>query len=252
MMKMNRTVIITGAFGHLGQALNRSFANAGYQLILLCRNNKPGVLNDILSPGNPTPLVLEADLTSAEQIENVFMEIRQRGLKADVLVNNAAIQSLSPLEEIAAEEWDRVMAVNLRAAHLCTRLFSGLGEPGNYPGGRSIVNIASIEGENPAPNHAHYDASKAALIQYTKSSALELGSRNIRVNCVSPGLIDRPGLDTAWPDGVSRYKAASPLNRLVTVVDVSETVLFLCSSAAAGIIGVNLRVDAGVAAAPGY
>jgi len=251
-MNRRRTVIISGASGGLGQALCRLFLREGYRLILLCRKDREGRLQSLRGDDGEPPLVLEADMTVPDQISAVFEEIRRRGLRPDVLVNNAACQDMSPLEELDASEWDRMMAVNLRAPHLCTRLFASLEPPGEDPEGRSIVNIASIEGENPAVGHSHYDASKAGLIQYSRAAALELGSRKIRVNCVSPGLIDRPGLEEAWPEGVHRYRTSSPLNRLVREEDVAEAALFLCSSAAGGIDGVNLRVDAGVGATPGY
>jgi len=251
-MEEKKTVIITGACGHLGQALSRCYLKAGYQLILLCRNKSLEIENKFQLKDRAAPLMIEADLSSPKQIKEVFEKIHSRGIKPDVLVNNAALQDLKALEEIEVDEWDQMMAVNLRAPHLCTRFFMAAGTPEDYPEGRSIVNIASIEGENPALNHAHYDASKAGLIQYSRASALELGSRGIRVNCVSPGLIDRPGLEQAWPEGVSRYKSASPLRRLVQAEEVAEAAVFLSSSAAAGITGVNLRVDTGMGATTGF
>jgi len=214
-MKENHTVIITGACGHLGLALSRCYFRAGYQLILLCRKNSLEIEKEFQSEDGLLPMIIEADLSSPEQIKEAFETIRSRGMKPDVLVNNAALQGLKALENLDAEEWDLMMAVNMRAPHLCTRYFSGLGKPAEYPEGRSIVNIASIEGENPAVNHAHYDASKAGLIQYSRASALELGGRGIRVNSVSPGLINRPGLEQAWPDGVSRYGRCGCFSQLI-------------------------------------
>ncbi len=251
-MNVVKTVIITGACGHLGKALSRCYSKAGYQLILLCRKNRNKIERDFQTENSPGPLVIEADLSSPAQIKEAFEKISSSGIRPDVLVNNAALQGLKALEDLEAEEWDLMMAVNMRAPHLCTRYFAALGEPADFSEGRSIVNIASIEGENPALNHAHYDASKAGLIQYSRASALELGSRGIRVNTVSPGLIYRPGLEEAWPDGVKRYKASSPMRRLVKAEEVAEAAVFLSSSAASGISGVNLRVDTGMGATTGF
>jgi NAD(P)-dependent dehydrogenase (short-subunit alcohol dehydrogenase family) len=115
--------------------------------------------------------------------------------------------------------------------------------------GGAIVNIASIEGLQPAFDHSHYAASKAAVIMHTRAAALELGSRGIRVNCVSPGLIDVAGrLEHAWPSGVERWHAAAPLHRLGRPDDVADAVLFLASDAARWITGANLVVDGGVLA----
>jgi NAD(P)-dependent dehydrogenase (short-subunit alcohol dehydrogenase family) len=119
-----------------------------------------------------------------------------------------------------------------------------------FPGGGAIVNIASIEGLQPAAGHSHYAASKAAVIMHTRAAALELGSRGIRVNALAPGLIDAPGLAAAWPDGVKRWLANCPLERLGTTRDVADAVLFLLSDAARWITGATLVVDGGMLARP--
>ena len=99
--------------------------------------------------------------------------------------------------------------------------------------GGAIVNVASIEALQPAAGHSHYGAAKAAVVAHTRAAALELGPSGVRVNAVAPGLIDRPGLADAWPEGVARWEAACPLGRLGQPEDVADACLFLASPAAA-------------------
>ncbi|MFE2386117.1 SDR family oxidoreductase, partial [Streptomyces misionensis] len=117
-------------------------------------------------------------------------------------------------------------------------------------GGGTITHIASIEAARPAPGHAHYGAAKAAVVTHARAAALEYGSEGIRVNTVSPGLIDRPGLAQAWPDGVRRWLAAAPAARLGRPEDVADACVFLASPLASWITGHDLVVDGGVSARP--
>lgn len=168
--------------------------------------------------------------------------------RLDAVVNNAGIQPVAPLVELSADDVREMLRVNVAgtvaltraaAAHLIAR-----GEGG------AIVNVASIEGIQPAAGHSHYAASKAAVIMHARAAALELGPHGIRVNVVAPGLIDRAGLAEAWPDGVRRWHAACPLERLGTTDDVADAVLFLLSHAARWISGATLTVDGGMLARP--
>jgi NAD(P)-dependent dehydrogenase (short-subunit alcohol dehydrogenase family) len=112
--------------------------------------------------------------------------------------------------------------------------------------GGAIVNIASIEGSDPAMGHSHYATSKAGLLMLTRSLTLEYGGKGIRTNAVSPGLIARDGIEENWPDGVARWQEYAPLKRMGDTTDVADAVLFLLSPAARWISGVNLVVDGGM------
>ncbi len=159
----------------------------------------------------------------------------------DILVNNAAVQPVAALPAIGNDELAELFRVNVAGVAAMTREAAT-----RMAGGGAIVNISSIEGLQPASGHSHYAASKAAVIMHTRAAALELGPAGIRVNSVSPGLIDVAGLDEAWPEGVARWHAAAPLERLGTPGDVADAVLFLASPAARWISGANLVVDGGV------
>lgn len=137
---------------------------------------------------------------------------------------------------------------NLTAVHRLSQVVAKAMIAAQAPG--SIVHVASIEGTQPAPLHGHYAAAKAALIMHARAAALEWGSERIRVNVVSPGLIDRPGLGDDWPEGVQRWLAAAPLGRLGTPEDVGDACVFLCSDLSRWVSGANLVVDGGVLTHP--
>ena len=154
---------------------------------------------------------------------------------------------------IGNDELNEMLRVNLVGVAAMTREAASTMTAGASPARgdgvtRAIVNISSIEGLQPAYDHSHYAASKAAVIMHTRAAALELGRAGIRVNSVSPGLIDVAGLDGGWPEGVARWHAAAPLERLGDPGDIADAVLFLVSRAARWITGTNLVVDGGVLA----
>lgn len=251
-----KRVLITGAFGGLGRAISATFAESGARLAL--HGHRLDKERRRWAAGLPGEAVLyAADLSDPREIESLFAHIAKDFEGLDVLVNNAARQELAPVEAIGPAEWDAMMAVNSRAPHLCLRAFASLRRTEALQRGKAepeaaVVNVASIEATASAPNHSHYDASKAGLVQYGRAAGLELGAEGIRVNTVSPGLLDLPGIDDGWPDGVRRYREAAALKRLVTPEEVARAVLFLAGEEASGISGVDLRVDAGVGTTPGY
>jgi 3-oxoacyl-[acyl-carrier protein] reductase len=163
----------------------------------------------------------------------------------DAVVNSVGVQPVQELSDMTDAQWRAVVDVNLTSAFSCTQAAVEV-----LPEGGSVTHVASVEGVQPAAGHAHYSASKAALIMYARSAALEYGPRGIRVNTVSPGLIDRPGLADDWPDGVERWARAVPMGRLGRPDDVGDACVFLASPMASWITGTNLVVDGGITARP--
>jgi NAD(P)-dependent dehydrogenase (short-subunit alcohol dehydrogenase family) len=190
-------------------------------------------------------LAIQGDLSARPDAERLIAQTVEVFGKINVLVNNAGIYPLHSLLDMTDEQWDLVVDANLRSVYLCTQLAArqmiAQGDERN-----AIVNIASIEAENPAPMHSHYNAAKAGVVMHTKAAAHELGRYGIRVNVVSPGLIWTEGIEQSWADGVERWQKAAPLTRLGMPDDVADACLFLASSAARWITGANLVVDGGV------
>jgi len=234
-----RVALVTGASGTIGAGIARRLHEAGASVVAHARDKaRAAALVRELGP---------RAAAAAGDVERDAAALCAAAVTAfgrlDVLVNNAGIQPVAPLEAIGNGELLELLRVNVAGVAALTRVASALMERG-----AAIVNISSIEGLQPAFSHSHYAASKAAVIMHTRAAALELGPRGIRVNCVSPGLIDAPGLGEAWPEGVARWHAAAPLHRLGEPADVADAVLFLASDGARWISGANLVVDGGVLA----
>ncbi|HTV70901.1 MAG TPA: glucose 1-dehydrogenase [Rhizobiaceae bacterium] len=241
-----RTAIVTGASGGIGSGIARRFGEAGAHVICHYHGNKAAaeaVAAAITSAGGKATSV-KADVSAAKDITSLI----EAAGGADILVNNAGIQPVKMFNDLSESDWTEMMAANVAGPFLLVRAFAdALRKSGK---GGAVVNIASIEGHNPAPGHGHYATSKAALLMFTKAAAMELGEHGIRVNSISPGLIHRGGIEQGWPEGVGRWKKAAALGRLGRPEDIADAALFLASDAARWITGTDLIVDGGVMARP--
>jgi len=241
-----KVVIVTGSGSGLGQGIALRFAEAGAQVIVHYRSSEVGaqaVVQQITASGGQA-VAIQGDVSQAADVANLIQRTVTAFGHVDVLINNAGTYPLASVLEMTAAQWDEVLNANLRSAFLCTQAAARqMVAQGN---GGAIVNITSIEAENPAPSHSHYNAAKGGLLMYTRATANELATHGIRVNAVAPGLIWREGLEQAWPDGVARWQQAAPLRRLGLPADVADACLFLASSGARWITGASLTVDGGV------
>ncbi len=184
MSGLNKTVLITGAGGGIGRATVNLFSAKGWRVI--------GVDRSEYGPGFPDDgCFIQADISHAEAAEQIFRETRQFTPTLDALINNAAVQVAKPLIETTVEEWDSVMASNLRSVFLFVKLAHPLLKAQE---GGAIVNVSSVHAIQTSANIAAYAASKGGLLALTRALAIEFAPDNIRVNAILPGAVDTPML----------------------------------------------------------
>jgi len=239
-----QTALITGATSGIGADIARRLSGAGAKTILHYHSNNAVAVS--LANELDDAEIVKSDLSSEKAIENMIGSMVAGNNLPDLLVNNAGVQTIASIAEADSQIWKSIQDVNMGGIYALTKHLTNALIAENRSG--AIVNIASIEGLDPADSHAHYAASKAAVLMFTRASALEFGKNNIRINAVSPGLIGRNGIEEQWPEGVSRWKEKAPLERLGTGKDVSNAVHFLLSPASKWISGANIVVDGGMSA----
>lgn len=247
----NKHALVTGATGTLGSAIARTLAAAGAYVFVHFKSNseKAELLIQEIRAHEGKATAIQADLGSQDDVINMFETIKATSGSLDILINNAGIFPTAPLLEMSEKEWRDMFQANSDAVFYCTQ---GAANMMKTAKGGAIINIASISGHTPGPHHSHYNSSKAAVIMFTRSAAQELGRYDIRVNSISPGLINRPGLEKDWPEGVAAWRRQAPLTRLGEPEDIAEACLFLTSDAARWISGHDLVIDGGMSAAPIY
>ncbi|MFH9550929.1 SDR family NAD(P)-dependent oxidoreductase [Streptomyces sp. NPDC051445] len=242
-----RVALITGAGGGVGRGIALRFAQEGAAVALHCRTRTEAARALAEEIGERAVVLPGADLTVEGECRGLVARAAEwGGGRLDALVNNAGVQPVQALPEMTAADWRAVVDTNLTSVFACTRAAA---EVMRERGG-SITHIASVEAGRPAPGHAHYAASKAAVVMHARAAAQEYGAFGIRVNTVSPGLIDREGLAEAWPEGVRRWREAAAVGRLGRPEDVGDACVFLASPLASWITGHDLVVDGGVSARP--
>ncbi|WP_232376202.1 SDR family NAD(P)-dependent oxidoreductase [Amycolatopsis aidingensis] len=240
--------VVTGASGQVGHGIALRFAQAGAAVVAHYHRDQASAENLVhrLRETGAAALAVSADLSEERECHRLVAAAVDWGGKLDALVNNAGVQPVQELAGMSVADWRAVVDTNLTSAFCCTQAAADA----MRASGGTVTHIASIEATQPATGHAHYTASKAALVMHARNAALEYGPHGIRVNAVSPGLIHRPGLEQAWPEGVRRWEQAAPLTRLGRAEDIGNACVFLASPMAEWISGHNLVVDGGVGAHP--
>ena len=244
-MEEKKTVFVTGGSRGIGKEVALKFAEDGYDVILNYVSDKTDVdgLTKELKDKGAESLILKADVSNAEEVENVVKQAIEKFGKIDVLVNNAGITKDNLLMRMSEEEFDKVLEINLKGTFLVTKAVTKYMMKKRQG---AIINLSSVVGVAGNAGQCNYSASKAGIIGFTKSVAKELASRNIRANAVAPGFI-ATDMTQVLPDAVKEnIHNQIPLKRMGTAKEVAELIYFLGSDASSYITGQVINIDGGM------
>ncbi len=240
----NKVALITGGARGIGKEIAFLFASQGAN-IALCDVNQEQLdhaAKEIRDSGREC-LAIKADVTDSKSVQEVVDKILDKFKKLDILINNAGITRDNLILRMSEEDWDKVIAVNLKGCFNCTRIVSKVML--KQRSGK-IVNLASIIGIMGNAGQANYAASKAGIIGLTKSVAKELAPRGVRVNAIAPGFI-RTEMTVKLPDDIQKKILSDiPLGRFGEAKDVAELALFLSSENSSYITGQVIQIDGGI------
>ena len=238
----NKVMVLSGANGGITRAIARTFHHQGARM-LLTDLDEVGLraFGEELDPGGERVVTSRVDVTRSDQVDAAAALCEERFGGADYLITGAGIYLDQLVETMTDEQWRQTIGVNLDGVfHFC-RAFAPL-----LRAGGAVVNVASMAGHRGSCRHAHYAAAKAAVLGFSRSLMHELAPRKVRVNCVSPGLIDTPLVQPLLRARGPELLAATPLKRLGTPEEVARVVAFLCSDWASFVNGETVHVNGGL------
>jgi 3-oxoacyl-[acyl-carrier protein] reductase len=239
-----QTAIVTGASRGIGRAIALALARSGAKVACVARGeDKLKETVDAITAAGGTAMALACDVTQRESVDQVVEKVVEAWGKLDILVNNAGITRDTLLPTMEDAQWDDVILTNLRGTFLFTRAATNKMFRKRY--GR-VINVSSVSGIRGNKAQTNYSASKAGVIGFTRSAALEFAGRNVTVNAVAPGFVETDMTAVLGDVFKDEAKKRIPAKRLGQVGDVAECVLFLASPAASYITGQVIAIDGGM------
>ncbi len=243
----NQVALVTGASSGIGAATAILFAELGARVAIGYHNNSQGaesVLNEIAAAGGEA-ILCRANLAQPAGVDHLVEQVAHQLGPINILVNNAgSLVERLPIAKLTPERWDHVMDLNLKSAVLCSQAVA----PGMIERrSGAIINIGSIAGRNGGgPGAGPYAVAKGGLMVFTKSLAKELAPYGVRVNCVSPGVIDTP-FHTVFstPEMMANFVRSIPLGRVGAPAECASVIAFLASNAASYVVGETIEVNGG-------
>lgn len=240
---IGKVVLVSGGSSNLGAAICRAFSNEGATVVCTWASETGRAKAEALAAELPACRCVAMDVCSEQSVRRALRTVAENEGRLDVLVNNSGVFTCSEQELLPEADWDRVFDTNIKGVwRTCRNALPLL--KASRPS--AIVNIASINAFHPGfGGTAHYDASKGAVVSYTKSLAEEIGGEGVRVNAIAPGLLDAPYLHADGNELGSMYSRRATLGRMVHPSDVASVAVFLASPLSSGIVGETITVDCG-------
>ena len=245
MLLQGKIAIITGASRGIGKSIAKSFIAQGATVAFTYRSSEEKAieLEKELTASGGVAKGFKSDASKMADAESLVKEVLEAFGTIDIVVNNAGITDDTLLMRMSEEQWDRVINVNLKSCFNLTKAVLKTMLKARFG---SIINISSVVGVQGNAGQANYAASKAGILGFTKSIALELGSRNIRCNAIAPGFIETEMTAKLDPDTVQGWRNAIPLKRGGTPEDVANACIFLASDMSSYVTGQTLNVCGGM------
>jgi 3-oxoacyl-[acyl-carrier protein] reductase len=243
-----KVALVTGASSGIGRATAAALAANGARVAINFHRNKAGAeaVRAQITGGGGSAKVIQADVTRASDVQSLVEQTVNELGPIDILVNNAGslVERLKILE-LTEERWDEVIDLNLKSAFLCSKAVAASMMERKTG---AIINVSSIAGRNGgALGSIHYSAAKGGLITFTKGLAKELAPFGVRVNAVSPGVIDTPYHEEfSSPEMMKTYAGMIPLGRIGTPAEVGKVICFLASDAASYLAGETIEINGGM------
>lgn len=243
---MTKTAIVTGGANGIGKEIVKKFASNQYNTVIadIDINSAESLSFQINKDKKGTTIPLYVDVSGEESVLNMIKKTTETFGKVDILINCAAIQTITPFEQLTFNEWKKIIDVNLHGIFLCCKYAS---EEIKKNQGGNITNITSIHYDLPRLNKFPYDASKAAVSIFTQELALEFAKYKINVNAIAPGAIETPMNRNILDDSELKKEIISriPWERMGKAEEVADLALFLVSDKAKYITGQIIRIDGG-------
>jgi 3-oxoacyl-[acyl-carrier protein] reductase len=241
-----QTALVTGASRGIGKAIAQRLAAAGAKVACVARSaDKLKETADAIAAAGGAAEVHPCDVTDSAAVAKLVESLHENWGRLDIVVNNAGITKDTLIPRMSDEDWDTVIATNLRSVFLFTRAASLVMM--RQRSGR-IINISSVSGLMGNPGQANYSASKAGIIGLTRTVARELAGRKVTVNAICPGFISTEMTDALGPAILDEVKKRVPAKRLGEAEEVADAVLYLASDSAAYVTGQVLTLDGGLTA----